>query len=69
MKHQYIDIANALTGKPCKIYTLDGLKDAMICDRLNKYATIVARDGTLSIEVNWPTVDRKMQDDGIIYAC
>jgi hypothetical protein len=62
-------IANKYAGRACLLYTLDGTKDANICGRLNKYATIKALDGTMSIEVTWPLVERKMEGDKTFYAC
>lgn len=70
--HKYQDIANAWSGKPCKLYTLDGVKDAQICGRLEKFATIACRGdlGASNIQVNWPTVARKMESgDATFYAC
>ena len=69
MAHKHQTIANKLTGLSCKLYTLDGTKDALICGRLNQFASIVAVDGSASIEVNWPTVVRKMDGDATFYAC
>lgn len=62
-------IAERYTCAPCLLYTLDGIKDAIICGRLHKYATIKAMDCTMSIEVTWPLVERKMQGDKTFYAC
>jgi hypothetical protein len=44
MSHKYLAIANAWSGKPCKLYTLDGVKDALICGRLERFATIACRE-------------------------
>lgn len=67
--HRFQFIADKYVGKSCKLYTLDGTKDALICGRLNQFASIAARDGSASIEVNWPTVARKMESDATFYAC
>lgn len=67
--HKHQNIADAHTGKPCKLHTLDGTKDAIISGRLNKFATVSTLDGVVSIEVNWPTVARKMEGDAVFYAC
>ena len=62
-------IADNYAGKACQLYTLDGVKDATICGRLNPHATIASMDGVSKIEVNWFTVARKMEGDGAFYAC
>lgn len=67
--HKHQKIADEFTGKPCRLYTLAGTKDALICGRLNQFASIAAVDGSGSIEVNWPTVARKMAGDCTFYAC
>jgi hypothetical protein len=69
MSHKHQDIADLHTGRLCQLYTLDGTKPALICGRLNHFASIAAVDGSASIEVNWPTVARKMEGDGVFYAC
>ena len=69
MTHKHQKIADAFTGKECTLYTMDGEKPALICGRLNQFASIAARDGSGSIEVNWPTVARKMEGDATFYAC
>lgn len=69
MTHKHSDIANTYAGKACKVYTVDGTKEANICGRLHPFANIVALDGTVRIEVSWPTVARKMESDGLFYAC
>ena len=66
---KYQAIADKYVGQRCKLYTLDGVKDALVCGRLNQFASIAARDGSASIEVNWPTVARKMEGDATFYAC
>ncbi len=63
------EIAELYTGKSCLLYTLDGTKEALICGRLNQFATIASREGAARIEVNWPTVARKMEGDKTFYAC
>lgn len=62
-------IAERYTGAPCFLYTLDGVKDALVCGRLHKFATIRAMDSTISIEVTWPLVERKMEGDKTFYTC
>ena len=42
--HKYQTIADKHAGQRCKLYTLDGVKDALICGRLNQFASIAARD-------------------------
>ena len=68
MTHKYQTIADKYAGKACRAYTLDGEKDAVICGRLNQFATIAIRN-VGSFEVNWPTVERKMEGDRVFYAC
>lgn len=71
-KLEHIAIADKWSGKPCKLYTLDGIKDALICGRLERFATIVVPHdgGANNIQVNWPTVARKMEGgDFTFYAC
>ncbi len=62
-------IAERYTGADCLLYTMDGIKEAQVCGRLNKYATIMARQGGMKIEVTWPLVARKMEGDKTFYAC
>ena len=69
MTHKYQDIADRYAGEPCKLYTLDGIFDATVSGHLHQYATIAALDGFGRIEVNWPTVERKMQGDKTFFAC
>lgn len=54
IKPEHKAIADKWSGKPCRLYTLDGIKDAMICGRLERFATIcVAHDmGVNNIQVN-----------------
>ncbi len=49
-------IADRFTGFRC---TLDG-KPAIVCGRLNRFATIATLDGALSVEFCWETVNRVM---------
>lgn len=38
--------------------TLDG-RPALVCGRLNEFATVVAMDGSgVRVEVSWPALDR-----------
>lgn len=67
--HKHQSIADMYTGKACKLHTLHGVRDALICGRLNQFAAIAALDGSASIQVNWPTVARKMEGDCVFYAC
>lgn len=68
MNHE--NIADEYAGEDCFLYTLDGTKKAVVCGRLNQFASIKALDGSgYSIDVNWPTVERKMQGDKTFYAC
>jgi len=66
---KYQAIADKYAGKLCLLYTLNGTQEAIICGRMNEFATIHAIDGPLSIEVNWPTVERKMESDKLFYTC
>lgn len=67
--NKYQDIADKYTGQDCELYTLDGVKKALIAGRLCPYATIRAVDGSASIETTWPLVERKMESDKLFYAC
>ena len=42
MAHKYQEIANQYAGKACKLYTLDGVKDAIICGRLEKVGKVTS---------------------------
>lgn len=66
---KYQTIANKYAGEACNIYTLDGVKVGTISGRLNDFASIKALDGTINMQVNWPTVERKMEGDKLFYAC
>lgn len=68
IKPEHKTIADTFTGEACKLYTLDGVKDAIIAGRLCRFATVRAFNG-MSIEVTWPLVERKMQGDKTFYAC
>lgn len=49
---------------------LTGLKKASYIRRRQcDYANVKAIDGSISMQVNWPTVERKMQSDKLFYAC
>ena len=60
---EHIAIADKWGGKPCRLRTVDGIKDALICGRLERFATIaVAHDGGANnVQFSWPTVARKME--------
>lgn len=62
-------IADKYTGDLCQLYTLDGIQRAKVTGRLNQFATIASLESALSIEVNWQTVERKMESDKLFYAC
>lgn len=62
-------IANKYSGELCQLYTLNGIERAKVTGRLNKHATIASLDSALSIEVNWQTVERKMEGDKLFYSC
>lgn len=67
--HKHQAIADAYAGEPCNVYTLDGTKQGIISGRMADYAVIRTLDGAVSMQVNWPTVQRKMQSDKLFYAC
>jgi hypothetical protein len=69
MTHKNIDIANKYAGEACQVYTLDGIKEGIVSGRLHEFATIRALDGSINMQVNWPTVERKMTQDKLFYAC
>lgn len=66
---KYQTIANKYTGAACAIYTLDGIKAGTISGRLDAFATVRALDGSVGMQVNWPTVECKMESDKLFYAC
>lgn len=67
--HKHIDIANRYAGKACRLYTLDGIKEAVISNRLGQFATIKSLDGQYCASFNWPLVERKMESDKLFYIC
>ncbi len=61
-------IANKFSGEDCQLYTLTGIERAKVTGRLNPFATIASLDSGLSIQVNWFTVERKMESDKLFYS-
>lgn len=61
-------IADKYAGQPCKMYTLDGIFDAQILGRMERFAVVRTMHGH-SMAVSWPTVERKMEGDKLFYIC
>ena len=66
--HKHQAIADKYVGQACTMRTLDGYKDAIICGRLQPFAVISTIPSGHTIQVNWPTVARKMESDKLFYA-
>jgi hypothetical protein len=66
--HKHQDIADKYAGEQCQVYTLDGIKTAVIQGRLNDFAVIRSYEGHVW-HFNWPLVERKMQSDKLFYVC
>ena len=69
MKHKYQDIADKYSGEACQVYTLNGNRPGIISGRLEPFALVRTLDGSISMSVNWPTIERKMQSDKLFYSC
>lgn len=69
MSNTLENIIQAYAGEECKLYTIKGIENAIVCNTHEKYATIKSEDSNIAILVNWPTVERKMQSDKLFYAC
>ena len=70
MTHKYQAIADKYAGQNCKLYTLNGVLDAVICGRLEKFATVVVEHNSgYNVQFNWPIIARKMESDKTFYAC
>lgn len=68
MEPKHKRIADQYAGQSCQMYTLDGIFDAQISGRLERFA-VIRSDAGHSAQFSWETVERKMTGDKLFYIC